>query len=160
MSKKTKRLEKENMALSRKSDLMNRNILEMAEERTRQQRELENSKKKSQKLEDICRALQSERNALENKLRGAEEEYSGEEGEGSEDEGEEGSEYLSEEGDDEDEEETEDEGMYDDEPETNGDQLPRVNGTTYASHGHEVVNLNNTHVQPNLTKAPIQNKVR
>ncbi|KAF3096365.1 hypothetical protein TWF102_006640 [Orbilia oligospora] len=132
MSKKTKRLEKENMALTRKTDLMNRNILEMAEERTRQQRELETAKKKSSKLEDICRALQSERTALENKLRGVEaEEYSGgeedEEGseEGEEDEGEEGSEYI-EDSEEEDDEETEDEGLFEDEAETNGNH---VNGT-------------------------------
>ncbi|KAF3937623.1 Gamma-taxilin [Dactylella cylindrospora] len=140
MSKKTKRLEKENMALTRKSDLMNRNILEMAEERTRQQKELEAAKKKSAKLEDICRALQSERTALENKLRGVEEgeedddeEYSDggdDEEEGSEEgeEGEEGSEYMDSE-DDEDDEETEDEGIFEDEADTNGEH---VNGNNSA----------------------------
>jgi len=69
MSKKTKRLEKENLALSRKSETTNRNLLEMAEERTRHQKELENLKKKNLKLESICRALQKERNSLENRLR-------------------------------------------------------------------------------------------
>lgn len=69
MSKKTKRLEKENLTLSRKSETTNRNLLEMAEERTRHQKELENLKKKNLKLESICRALQKERNTLENRLR-------------------------------------------------------------------------------------------
>lgn len=61
MSKKTKRLEKENLALSRKSETTNRNLLEMAEERTRHQKELETLKKNNLKLENICRALQRER---------------------------------------------------------------------------------------------------
>ncbi|KAI5779474.1 myosin-like coiled-coil protein-domain-containing protein [Geopyxis carbonaria] len=61
MSKKTKRLEKENLALSRKSETTNRNLLEMAEERTRHQKELDTLKKNNIKLENICRALQRER---------------------------------------------------------------------------------------------------
>ncbi|EWC46288.1 hypothetical protein DRE_04459 [Drechslerella stenobrocha 248] len=169
MSKKTKRLEKENMALTRKSELTNRNILEMAEERTRQQRELEASKKKSAKLEDICRALQSERTALENKLRGVEDaeddDYSdpGEDEDGS-DEGEddgEGSEYMDSEG-EEDDEETEDEGLFEDEPETaNGNH---VNGTgpTHQAHAH-VHHPHHAHVHGVIGqdgKAIIQSKVR
>ncbi|KAF3924631.1 Gamma-taxilin [Arthrobotrys entomopaga] len=175
MSKKTKRLEKENMALTRKSDLMNRNILEMAEERTRQQRELEAAKKKSSKLEDICRALQSERTALENKLRGVEEaeeedEYSdaGEDDEGSEEgdeEGEEeGSEYLDseeedEEDDDEDDEETEDEGLFEDEVDaTNGSQ--RVNGTPPPPPPPPPSSVQKPSVNHNQVKAMVQNKIR
>lgn len=69
MSKKTKRLEKENLTLSRKSETTNRNLLEMAEERTRHQKELETLKKKNIKLENLCRALQAERTTLENRLR-------------------------------------------------------------------------------------------
>jgi hypothetical protein len=69
MSKKTKRLEKENLALSRKSEITNRNLLEMAEERTRHQKELEMLKKKNTKLENLCRALQAERTTLEHRLR-------------------------------------------------------------------------------------------
>lgn len=69
MSKKTKRLEKENLALSRKSETTNRNLLEMAEERTRHQKELDMLKKKNIKLENLCRALQAERTKLEHELR-------------------------------------------------------------------------------------------
>jgi len=69
MSKKTKRLEKENLVLSRKSETTNRNLLEMAEERTKHQKELEILRKKNSKLENLCRALQAERTTLDTKLR-------------------------------------------------------------------------------------------
>lgn len=102
MSKKTKRLEKENAALSRKSETTNRNLLEMAEERTRHHKELETLKKKNAKLESICRALQKERNALESRIRngeGEEELMDDEEEDDDGDEEEEGSEeYSGEEG--------------------------------------------------------------
>ncbi|KAH1645189.1 hypothetical protein KXX59_008657 [Aspergillus fumigatus] len=60
MSKKTKRLEKENLTLTRKHDQTNRNILEMAEERTRNHEELEKWRKKSQHLEALCRRMQAQ----------------------------------------------------------------------------------------------------
>ncbi|KAL2215543.1 putative alpha-taxilin [Thermoascus aurantiacus ATCC 26904] len=60
MSKKTKRLEKENLTLTRKHDQTNRNILEMAEERTRNHEELEKWRKKSNHLEALCRRMQEQ----------------------------------------------------------------------------------------------------
>lgn len=60
MSKKTKRLEKENLTLTRKHDLTNRNILEMAEERTRQNKEMETLRKKSTTLENTIRLMQEQ----------------------------------------------------------------------------------------------------
>ncbi|KAM5440794.1 hypothetical protein McanMca71_001331 [Microsporum canis] len=60
MSKKTKRLEKENLTLTRKHDQTNRNILEMAEERTRNNEELEKWRKKSNSLEALCRRMQQQ----------------------------------------------------------------------------------------------------
>jgi hypothetical protein len=60
MSKKTRRLEKENVALTRKHDLTNRNILEMAEERTRFNKELETLRKKNANLEKLCRGMQAQ----------------------------------------------------------------------------------------------------
>jgi hypothetical protein len=60
MSKKTKRLEKENLTLTRKHDQTNRNILEMAEERTRNNDELEKWRKKSNNLEALCRRMQDQ----------------------------------------------------------------------------------------------------
>ncbi|KAF3402501.1 Alpha-taxilin, partial [Talaromyces pinophilus] len=60
MSKKTKRLEKENLTLTRKHDQTNRNILEMAEERNRNQQELEKYQKKCHHLEALCRRMQEQ----------------------------------------------------------------------------------------------------
>ncbi|KAK9354857.1 myosin-like coiled-coil protein-domain-containing protein [Lipomyces doorenjongii] len=68
MTKKTKKLEKENKQLTKKAETMNKNILEMAEERTRQQKEAETTKKRMTKLESLCRAFQAERIALESKI--------------------------------------------------------------------------------------------
>jgi seryl-tRNA synthetase len=64
MSKKTKRLEKENMTLTRKHDLTNRNILEMAEERTKTNLELEAYRKKNEKLTDIINQMQKQGRGL------------------------------------------------------------------------------------------------
>lgn len=60
MSKKTKRLEKENHTLNRKHEQTNRNILEMAEERTRNQEEMERWRRKCQHLEALCRRMQAQ----------------------------------------------------------------------------------------------------
>lgn len=59
MSKKTKRLEKENLTLTRKHDLTNRNILEMAEERTKINKDLTTLRKKNVNLESLCRGMQA-----------------------------------------------------------------------------------------------------
>ncbi|KAF2454837.1 myosin-like coiled-coil protein-domain-containing protein [Lineolata rhizophorae] len=60
MSKKTKRLEKQNQNLTRKQEATNRNILEMAEERTRTEKELETLRKKNMNLEKLCRGMQAQ----------------------------------------------------------------------------------------------------
>lgn len=60
MSKKTKRLEKENHTLNRKHEQTNRNILEMAEERTRNHEELDRYRKKCHHLEALCRRMQAQ----------------------------------------------------------------------------------------------------
>lgn len=60
MSKKTKRLEKENLNLTRKHDLTNRNILEMAEERTKVNKEMETLRKKNTTLESLIRRMQDQ----------------------------------------------------------------------------------------------------
>ena len=60
MSKKTKRLEKENLNLTRKHDLTNRNILEMAEERTKTSKDLESLRKKNNTLESVIRQMQDQ----------------------------------------------------------------------------------------------------
>jgi chromosome segregation ATPase len=67
MSKKTKRLEKENQNLQRHKEITNRNIGEMVEERQRMQEELarktkeaEDQRKKIARLETLCRGMQAQ----------------------------------------------------------------------------------------------------
>jgi chromosome segregation ATPase len=115
MSKKTKRLEKENMTLTRKHDLTNRNIIEMAEERTKTTRELQTLRKKNEKLTDIINQMQKQGRGLAQGMAGMMDgavEGSYAEGEG-DPEGTE-SEYEYE---DEDEEEGSEEGEYDEDTE-------------------------------------------
>ncbi|KAI9098678.1 myosin-like coiled-coil protein-domain-containing protein [Phlyctochytrium arcticum] len=65
MTRKTRKLEKENTANRLKCEKMNKNIIEMAEERTRNQKALESASAGRAKLEGLCRALQSERTTLQ-----------------------------------------------------------------------------------------------
>lgn len=58
MSKKTKRLEKENHTLTRKHDLTSHNILQMAEERQKASKEIEGLRKRNENLEKLCRGMQ------------------------------------------------------------------------------------------------------
>jgi chromosome segregation ATPase len=60
MSKKTKRLEKENLALTRKQEATNQNIIKMADERTRTGKEIELLRKKNENLEKLCRGMQAQ----------------------------------------------------------------------------------------------------
>lgn len=67
MSKKTKRLEKENQNLQRHKEITNRNIGEMVEERQKMQEELarktkeaEVARKKIIQLETLCRGMQAQ----------------------------------------------------------------------------------------------------
>jgi TolA-binding protein len=67
MSKKTKRLEKDNQSLQRNKEVTNRNIAEMVEERTKMQEEInrrskeaEDQRKKIARLETLCRGMQAQ----------------------------------------------------------------------------------------------------
>lgn len=60
MSKKSKKLEKENEALKRKHELMNQNIFKMAEDRTKNLKEVEDLKRKSDKLTSIITQMQQQ----------------------------------------------------------------------------------------------------
>ena len=60
MSKKTKRLEKENLTLTRKHEATNQNILKMAEERSRVNKDVEILRKQNEKLEKLCRGMQAQ----------------------------------------------------------------------------------------------------
>ncbi|QSZ37547.1 hypothetical protein DSL72_008645 [Monilinia vaccinii-corymbosi] len=100
MSKKTKRLEKENMALNRKHDVTTKNIFQMAEEQNKSVLEIDELKKRNDKLRDIIDQMQRQGRGLaqgmagtvegeyvEGDLEATESEYEYEEGE---DEGSEG----------------------------------------------------------------------
>ncbi len=60
MSKKTKRLEKENMNLTRKHDLSNQNIIKMAEENEKTKLDLEKLRVKNEKLTSIINQMQKQ----------------------------------------------------------------------------------------------------
>jgi Myosin-like coiled-coil protein len=60
MSKKTKRLEKENLTLTRKQEATNQNIIKMADERTQTAKEVELLRKKNENLEKLCRGMQAQ----------------------------------------------------------------------------------------------------
>ncbi|KAI7524625.1 hypothetical protein KC317_g21457, partial [Hortaea werneckii] len=55
MSKKTKRLEKENLNLTRKQEATNKNIFQMAEERSQSQQTIERLGRENEKLKKLCR---------------------------------------------------------------------------------------------------------
>jgi seryl-tRNA synthetase len=82
MSKKTKRLEKENLTLTRKHDLTNRNILEMAEERTKTNAEIVNLQRKNKQLTDIIKQMQIQGRGLPQDQSSVEGEINYTEGEG------------------------------------------------------------------------------
>lgn len=59
MSKKTKRLEKENLNLTRKQEATNKNIFQMAEERSQSQQAIDKLTRENEKLKKLCRAMQN-----------------------------------------------------------------------------------------------------
>lgn len=74
MSKTIGQLEKEATMWKTRYEKCNRNLLEMAEERIRHEEIIKGLKGKIQKLEKLCRALQTERNQLNHKLQESEKE--------------------------------------------------------------------------------------
>lgn len=75
MGAKLARLERENAQLNSKCATLSRNIIEMADERTKQNTAIDTLKGQKAKLEQLCRTLQAERNAaLKNSLPSAPEE--------------------------------------------------------------------------------------
>ena len=63
MTAKLGRIEKENQMLQTKCSTLSRNIIEMADERTKQIKEMDVIRAQKAKLESLCRTLQAERNA-------------------------------------------------------------------------------------------------
>lgn len=71
MSKKTKRLEKENEGLKRKHEAMNANIFKMADERSKQLKDIDDLKKKEGKLSGIIKQMQQQGRGIPQGLAGA-----------------------------------------------------------------------------------------
>jgi chromosome segregation ATPase len=117
MSKKTKRLEKENMNLTRKHDLTNQNILKMAEERKTNLESLEQLRKKNEKLTSIINQMQKQGRGIPSGMAGmAEGSIEGEYAEGDMEGTESEYEYEDDDAEDGDEEGSE-EGEYDEDTE-------------------------------------------
>ena len=64
MSKKTKRLEKENQTLTRKHDQTTRNIFEMAEERSTDKDEISRLRRQEAKMRNIIKSMQEQGRGL------------------------------------------------------------------------------------------------
>jgi hypothetical protein len=75
MSKKTKRLERENQTLSRKHDQTNRNIIEMMEERNRDKTEIEQLRRQETQMRNIIKTMQEQGRGLPAADDGTESEY-------------------------------------------------------------------------------------
>lgn len=124
MTKKTKRLERENETLKRRHDQVNGNILKMAEDRNRNLGEIEELRKKLEKLNGIIKQMQQQGRGIPQGLTGtvengyAEGDLEGDESEYEDDDYDEGEE-------EEEEEEVSDEGEYDDETEDELHQQPQ-----------------------------------
>ncbi|TVY49076.1 Alpha-taxilin [Lachnellula cervina] len=147
MSKKTKRLEKENMNLTRKHDLTNQNILKMAEERKTNLESLEQLRKKNEKLTSIINQMQKQGRGMPSGMAGmAEGTIEGEYAEGDMEGTESEYEYEDEDAEDGDEEGSE-EGEYDEDTEEEHVEGPKpfgppppptlaaVNGVSAAANG-------------------------
>jgi hypothetical protein len=117
MSKKTRRLEKDNSSLSKKNEAMSQNILQMAEERNQQQYNMEALLKKNENLERLCRGMQAQGRGQMSSRKGKEEDDDDEDSE---------SEYDSNEDDEDDSDEEESEGSEDEE----SDEAPDPPKTT------------------------------
>lgn len=126
MSKKTKKLEKENEAYKRKEGALNQNIFKMAEERNRHMKDLDDIKKKNDKLTSIINQMQQQGRGIPQGMQGTVESCYAEGAEGDEGELEDGDEESDYEYDDEGDEEVSEEGEFDDD--TEEEVMPQVPG--------------------------------
>ena len=76
MSKKTQRLEKENSELRRKQEQVTKNIVDMAQDREKQNKDLELAKKREQKMKAIITQMQQQGRGIPNGLGGGADEDS------------------------------------------------------------------------------------
>ena len=68
MTKTIKKLEKETLMWKGKWEKSNKNLVQMVEESARKDKEIATMRSKTDKLGDLCRALQKERKELSDKL--------------------------------------------------------------------------------------------
>jgi len=147
MSRKTKRLEKENEAYKRKNEKLNQNILKLADERTRLLKELGDLRRKTEKLTSIINQMQQQGRGIPQGMQGmldscaVESHPEGVEEHDLGDVDDEGSTYGEEEY-DEDDPLSDDVGDYDDDTEEEilqpyQNSLPQVPGTTPTTFGPE-----------------------
>ncbi|KAK8062213.1 hypothetical protein PG997_014310 [Apiospora hydei] len=145
MSKKTKKLEKENETLKRKVEARNQNIVKMADERQKHVKELDDIRKKNEKLTSIINQMQQQGRGIPQGMQGTVEDSCYAEGEEVHDDG--GDELEDEEGDEESEYEyEEEEGDFgseevefddDTEEEVHLHSLPPVQAPTAPTYGPE-----------------------
>ncbi|KAH6845400.1 myosin-like coiled-coil protein-domain-containing protein [Chaetomium sp. MPI-CAGE-AT-0009] len=142
MSKKTKRLERENENLKRKHDQVNGNILKMAEERNKNLGEIDDLKKKLEKLNGIIKQMQQQGRGIPQGLTGTvdngyvEGDLDGDESEYEDDEYDEGEdEEVSDDGEEYDDE-TEDELHQQQPPQPYGPERPPPAPVAAATNGH------------------------
>ncbi|XP_077977757.1 beta-taxilin-like [Glandiceps talaboti] len=69
MTKKIKKLQKDNQTWRSRWETCNKSLMELAEEKTTFVKDMQAQDNKIQKLEKLCRALQAERNALDKKTK-------------------------------------------------------------------------------------------
>nr|POE82739.1 alpha-taxilin [Quercus suber] len=154
MSKKTKRLEKENLNLTRKQEATNKNIFQMAEERTTTQHAIDRLNRENEKLKKLCRAMQTGGYGSAGGVAHANVDPSAEFDEGLE--GETESEYEDEEYDE------DDDGEYDDDTEEEGIEVrppqPRAYGPPPPPPPHDLPNGKAKTVHAN--GAPVVNGTR
>ncbi|KAK1835930.1 myosin-like coiled-coil protein-domain-containing protein [Podospora conica] len=143
MSKKTKRLERENETLKRKHEQVNNNIIKMAEERTKNLGEIQTLKKKMEKLNGIIKQMQQQGRGIPQGVAGqqntgyveAEGDVEGEDDSDYEDEYDEGEDdEVSDDGEEYDDE-TEDELQQPNQPQAYGPERPPPT-TTATANGH------------------------
>ncbi|KAK4103851.1 hypothetical protein N658DRAFT_513904 [Parathielavia hyrcaniae] len=142
MSKKTKRLERENENLKRKHDQVNGNILKMAEERNKNLAEIDELKKKLEKLNGIIKQMQQQGRGIPQGLTGqvesgyAEGDLDGDESEYEDDEYDEGEDEEGSEDGDEYDDETEDELHHPQQPQPYGPERPPPAPAAATTNGH------------------------
>ncbi|GAB1314113.1 Alpha-taxilin [Madurella fahalii] len=142
MSKKSKRLERENETLKRKHEQVNGNIIKMAEERNKNLAEIDDLRKKLEKLNGIIKQMQQQGRGIPQGLTGTVEngyvegDLDGDESEYEDDEYDEGEDEEASDEVDEYDDETEDELHHQQQPQPYGPERPPPVQAAVTTNGH------------------------